>query len=145
MLQMIAVYRSLFQKCSTWNIWVSKKILSGLSLIVICALTCSSATAAGIRLNIKYQPEQIHLPDDLAPKLQEIINNSSSVLIVANKYDPAEVGKFCLSRKYSLVRALKIRQFLIKKGMRLEKIKIIVSTNSVEENDIVTINGNKSS
>lgn len=118
---------------------------------VICAVIViafsfffSRPAFAGQDLVIHYLPEQITIPVLAEIPLHEIIKSDDFFVIKVNKYDKKQSEKHCLARKYALVRALELRKFMIKNGVRLDKIKIIVTTNRYEETDIAIIDAHGS-
>ena len=108
-------------------------------IFIAASFFFSRPAFAGQDLAIHYLPEQITIPVLAELPLHELIKSDNFFIIKVNKYDKKKSEKLCLSRKYALVRALELRKFMIKNGVRLDKIKIIVTTNRYEETDIAII------
>jgi len=109
-------------------------------LILITGLFFAKASWAG-GAQLHFADKQLDLALHDLQHLQEIIAVSpgAKFIITANKYDMKSESIRGMPRKYSLLRALKIRKFMIQKGVQLDHIQVMVTTDVSKENDLVIV------
>lgn len=115
-----------------------RPLIKRLSLVAFIAFADLAMAEQNI---VHFKDKQIDMKADNLKQLNTFVAAHSGVKfsITANKYDANDASVRGMPRKYSLMRALKIRKLLLQKGVQLSNIQVMVTTDISKENDLVTI------
>lgn len=111
-------------------------------LLVLATVIClASSAVASSQYTMTFSSAQIDITEHDYQQLQLLIQSNpySKFTISSNKYNLNTKSIPILSRRYSLMRSLKIRKLMMQKGVQLNNIRVIVTTDTSKQNDVVTI------